>query len=522
MSTNSESKIDLTKDKTTEFSEWYTDVVIKTELLDYYPISGCYIMLPFSYKMWENIQQYVDIQLKSLGVDNVYFPLLIPETYLNKEQNHISGFTPEVVWVSKIGTTEQITAQPTQPAPAQPTQSDQPAQQAQQAQQNIKLAIRPTSETAIYPTFANKIRTHADLPILWNQWTNVMRWEFSSATPFIRSREFLWQEGHCAFKNNFEMYENVKNILKIYKNTYEDFLSVPVIVGKKIESEKFAGADETFSIETFIPEANKSIQCATVHNLGKNFSKMFEIMYSTENNTIDNPVQSSWGLTTRSIGTAIMTHSDNKGLVLSPYFAPIQIVIIPINFSKDVEMNEKIKEHSENLYKKLIKNFRVKLDTSDRRPGWKYHHWETKGVSLRIEIGPKDIQNKTLTLVKRNDGKKFTTNIDEFNDDYVNNLFTQIKQELFTDASKNILSTRIYEKETIHEATNKKSLILVNLCNKLECDEYIRSLRIKPICRPICIETLNVNKFDHLNDKKLNCIVCNDECNMPCYLGKTF
>lgn len=488
-----DSKIELKKDKNTDFSHWYTDIVMKTDLLSYYAVSGCYIMLPYGYKMWEEIQNYLDKELKLIGVENVYFPLLIPENYLNKESSHIEGFTPEVIWVSKTGTEEADS-------------------------NNVKLCIRPTSETAIYPTFAEKIRSHADLPISWNQWCNVMRWEFSTPTPFIRSKEFLWQEGHSAFSNIEQVNSNVKQMLKIYKNLYEKLLGVPVIVGKKIESEKFAGAEQTFSIETFIPDANKSIQCSTVHNLGQNFSKMFNITFFNEDKTNEFAYQTSWGLTTRSIGTAIMTHSDNKGLVLSPYFAPIQIIIIPITFSKNEEINKKIIYSCNSLYEYLSKTFRVKMDLSDKRPGWKYNHWETKGVPFRIEIGPKDIENNTITLCDRINSTKSQILLNDLDFNLIQDLFKKFHEKMYDDAKNKIIIKKINDKNEILSSQKNKNLMVVCLCDKKECDEYIRTLQIKPICRPINHETLEIENFETME----KCIICNVDCNYPCYLSKTF
>lgn len=492
-----DSKIKITKDKATEFSDWYIQVILQTKLLDYYPVSGCYIMLPFSYKMWENIQSYVDTRFKRLNVDNVYFPLLIPDTYLNKESSHIEGFTPEVVWVSKTGD-ETIN-------------NDENKSQ-------VKLCIRPTSETAIYPTFAKELRSHSDFPLLWNQWCNVMRWEFTCATPFIRSREFLWQELHCAFKNLDDARDNIKDILKLYKQVYESLLCVPVIVGKKIESEKFAGADETFSIETFIPDANKFIQCATVHNLGTNFSKMFDIKYLTEDGNTQNAVQTSAGLTTRSIGTAIMTHGDNTGLVLAPRFAPIQIVVIPITYTKDEEINKKIHFLAKELYESLSVHFRTKLDNDDKvRPGWKYYYWESKGVPIRIEIGPKDVQNNVVTICNRVTKEKQQINPTNIYQ-HINTLFDNMETVLLNSAKNLMRSTEITDKDKIVLNYQQKNLTLICLCDKTECDKYIReTYTMKPICRPINENTLET--LDICENK--SCIVCGD-LGKPCYIGRTF
>jgi prolyl-tRNA synthetase len=484
----------ITKNKHDNFSEWYTEIVIKLKLLDYYPVSGCYIMLPFSYEMWENIQSYLNAGLKKHKVKNVYFPLLIPETYLNKESSHIEGFTPEVIWVSKNV--------------LNPVNKDE-----------VKLCIRPTSETAIYPTFAKEIKSHGDLPLIWNQWCNVMRNEFTSATPFIRSKEFLWQEGHACFASETDAYQNIKDILKLYKQVYEDLLCVPVIIGKKIESEKFAGAQETFSIETFIPDANKFIQCATVHNLGKNFSKMFDIRFQLADGTTDNVIQTSWGLTTRSIGTAIMTHGDNKGLVLAPNFAPVQIVIVPITYTANIEINEKIKGIAQMIYERLSEQFRVELDSTDKTPGWKYSYWESKGVPIRIEIGPKDVRESKFMISSRATKEKSSVLQSELTCDHIHKLFETIKTKLLSDAKNKLETSTIHirDKNDICQVHEQQKIILVNLCESKECDEFVRNnYHMKPICRPIVIDTLCVS-----NVPLQSCCICGLESEL-CYLGKTF
>lgn len=497
-----DSKIEINKDKKTEFSEWYTQIIIQTKLLDYYPISGCYIMLPFSYKMWEIIQSYVDNKLKKINVDNVYFPLLIPSTYLNKESSHIEGFTPEVVWVSKTGNDDENVSDDTND------------------KNKVRLCIRPTSETAIYPTFSKEIRSHSDVPLCWNQWCNVMRWEFTSATPFIRSREFLWQEMHGAFENTDQMYKNIKDMLKIYKETYEKLLSVPVIVGKKIDSEKFAGADETFSIETFIPESNKFIQCATAHNLGINFAKIFDIKYLTTSGSTEFCIQTSAGLTTRSIGTSIMMHSDNTGLILSPKFAPIQIIIIPITYTKDQEVSEKIYKLASDLNNYLMNHFRVKLDNTKVRPGWKFYNWEAKGVPLRIEIGAKDIQNSVITICDRVTKNKSQISMSDFTEltHTINNMFSLMELNLLNMSKNKLDPIIVNDKNQIIESFKFNKPILINLCNNLNCDKFIReTYQMKPICRPINCDTLETLKLVNYE----NCIICN-ETGQSCYIGKTF
>lgn len=288
--------------KADDFSKWYQELVVASELIAYYDVSGCYILRPWAFAMWEVVQRWFDDHIKKLGVQNAYFPLFITEDVLNTEKDHVEGFAPEVAWVTRSGTTPM----------------EKP------------IAIRPTSETAMYPYFAQWIRSHRDLPLRLNQWTNVVRWEFKYPTPFIRSREFLWQEGHTAFATKEEADEEVLAILELYRRVYEELLAVPVTKGRKSTKEQFAGALYTTTVEAFIPETGRGIQGATSHCLGQNFSRMFGIEFETEERTKAHAWQNSWGLTTRTLGVMVMTHADDKGLVLPPRVAPKQVVIIPI------------------------------------------------------------------------------------------------------------------------------------------------------------------------------------------------
>jgi prolyl-tRNA synthetase len=352
-------KLGLHAKKETDFGEWYSQVCVESEMISYYDISGCYILRPWSYAIWDEIKEWFDAQIKAMGVQNAYFPLFITEDALMTEKDHVEGFAPEVAWVTKNGESEL----------------DRP------------IAIRPTSETVMYPHYANWIRSHRDLPLRLNQWTNVVRWEFSNPTPFIRSREFLWQEGHTAFAGKAEADAEVREILDLYRRVYEELLAVPVCPGVKSTKEKFAGADYTTTVEAFIPATGRGVQGATSHHLGQNFSKMFGIQYEAEDKTGDkgggrlHPYQNSWGMTTRTIGVMIMVHADNKGLVLPPRIAQIQVVIIPIPNKKMSEeetkrMDEKVAETAA-----LLKAAGVKVTTDCRTnytPGWKYNHWELK------------------------------------------------------------------------------------------------------------------------------------------------
>ena len=374
--------------KEENFPDWYSEVISKSEMVDYYDISGCYILRPWAYQIWEFIQAYLDKLIKDMGVDNCYFPIFVSQKALFKEKEHVEGFSPEVAWVTKSGKT-----------PIEPP-----------------IAIRPTSETIIYPSYAKWIRSHRDLPLKLNQWTNIVRWEFKNPTPFIRTREFLWQEGHTAHATFEDAEKTVWEALDAYAKTYEDLLACPVIKGKKSENEKFAGAVFTTSIETIIPSNGKGVQAATSHHLGQNFSKMFDITFLDKDKQKQYVYQTSWGFTTRSIGVMIMMHADNNGLVLPPKVAPIQVIIIPIKTSKDDP--KPIQEKGEEIFKLLKESgIRVKFDDSDlHTPGWKYAQWELKGVPIRIEYGAKDLSKDQVTFFCRDTKEKFPVKLTEVKD----------------------------------------------------------------------------------------------------------
>jgi prolyl-tRNA synthetase len=384
-----ETKLGLSAKKNEDFAKWYSEIVVASELISYYDVSGCYILRPWAYSMWESVQRWFDAEIKSLGVQNAYFPLFITEDVLNTEKDHVEGFAPEVAWVTRCGNSEM----------------EKP------------VAIRPTSETVMYPYYSQWIRSHRDLPLRLNQWTNVVRWEFKYPTPFIRSREFLWQEGHTAFATKEEADAEVLQILALYAQVYRELLAVPVIKGKKSAKEQFAGALYTTTVEAFIPETGKGIQGATSHCLGQNFSKMFGIEFETEEKNETgtgakkaHAWQNSWGLTTRSLGVAIMTHSDDRGLVLPPRVAPKQCVIIPIPNAKTppevhAAMLAKVGEFKAALEKQGV---RVETDCRDNyTPGWKYNAWELKGVPVRVELGPRDMDGGVVVLARRDTGEFF-------------------------------------------------------------------------------------------------------------------
>jgi len=363
--------------KEVDFASWYTQVITKSELIEFYDISGCYILRPWSYSIWETLTRFFDAEIKQLDVENVYFPLFVAKARLETEKDHIEGFAAEVAWVTHSGSSKL----------------EEP------------VAIRPTSETVMYPTMAKWIRSHRDLPMKINQWCNVVRWEFKHPTPFIRSREFLWQEGHTAHATLPEAEVEVLDILRLYQRSYEEILAVPVIRGKKSEKEKFAGGLYTTTVEAFVPAVGRAVQGATSHCLGQNFANMFNISFESETGTREKVWQNSWGMTTRTIGVMIMVHGDNKGLVLPPRAAPIEVVVIPIvvKGKEDIVRAEAAKVADE----LKAAGIRVKLDSRvDKNPGWKFNYYELKGVPLRIEIGPKDIENNAVFVSRRDTGEK--------------------------------------------------------------------------------------------------------------------
>ncbi|KAL3777740.1 hypothetical protein HJC23_005373 [Cyclotella cryptica] len=402
-----ETQLALKWSKSENFAMWYSDVIVLSEMISYYDISGCYILRPWSYKIWELIQDWFNIQIRKLGVENSYFPMFVSKDRLEKEKDHVEGFAPEVAWVTKSGDGDLA-------AP---------------------IAVRPTSETIMYPAFADWIRSHRDLPLKLNQWSNVVRWEFKDPTPFLRTREFLWQEGHTAHASYEDADVMVRQALDLYRRVYEELLAIPVIPGYKTEKEKFAGGHQTTTVEAYIPVSGRAIQGATSHNLGQNFGKMFDINYQDEKGETQIAWQTSWGLTTRTIGVMVMVHGDDTGLILPPRVAPLQCVIVPI-VSKTFPL-ENVAPYCEEILKSLEeKNIRCKLDDrSIYNPGWKYAHWEQKGVPIRIEVGPRDLENRQARLVVRFGGEKIDVGIGTLASSIVTKL-EEIQSNMFAKAKE--------------------------------------------------------------------------------------
>ncbi|MBQ3588722.1 MAG: proline--tRNA ligase, partial [Oscillospiraceae bacterium] len=361
-----------------DFAQWFTDVCIKAELIDYSSIKGFTIMRPYGQALWENIQKIMDAKFKAVGVENVAMPMLIPESLLQKEKDHVIGFAPEVAWVTHGGS-EKL---------------------------EERLCVRPTSETLFCDHWAHVLQTHRQLPMKYNQWCSVVRWE-KTTRPFLRGREFFWQEGHTIHETAQEAHDFTLKMLDIFADFAENSLMMPVIKGQKTESEKFAGAEATYTIEAMMHDG-KALQSGTSHYFGDGFTRAFDVTFAGRNNTIEFPHQTSWGVSTRIIGALIMSHGDDSGLVVPPAVAPIQIVIVPV-----AQHKEGVLEKANELKERLSANWRVKLDDSDNSPGWKFNQYEMKGVPLRLEIGPKDIEKGQCVLVRRDNREKTFVALDQ-------------------------------------------------------------------------------------------------------------
>ncbi len=472
----------ITVKKENDFSEWFTQVIQKAELIEYTDVSGCYVLRPRAYAIWESVKGYLDEKFSKLNVRNAYFPLFIPESLLKKESKHIEGFTPEVAWVTHSGNTKL----------------------------SEKLAVRPTSETIMYPAYSKWIRNYKDLPLKINQWCNVVRWEFKNPVPFLRSREFLWQEGHTAFATREEAVKEAMQILEVYSNAYRDLYAVPMIKGRKTEKEKFPGADTTFSVETFLP-SGKAIQGATSHNLGQNFSKAFDIKFKDKDEKDKYVWQNSWGFTTRSIGIMIMMHSDDKGLILPPNVAENKAVIVPILFD---ETKEKVLKEAKIIEKNLEKYSPILDDREDYSPGWKFNEWEMKGIPIRIEIGPKDLEKNQAVLVRRDSSEKETVKLNEISSK-VSSILKDIQNSLYKKAEKKLKEsiTEADDWKSFLEKIKNKKMVLAPFCSSGECEDQIKekSDGVKSICIPL------------EQPKKIDkCVHCGKEGKVICYFAKSY
>lgn len=424
-----------------DFTQWYTDVVLKSELIDYSAVKGCMILRPYGYAIWENIQKNLDRMFKQTGHENVAMPMFIPESLLQKEKDHVAGFAPEVAWVTQGGS--ELLAE--------------------------RLCIRPTSETLFCDHYAHIIQSWRDLPKLYNQWVSVVRWE-KTTRPFLRSTEFYWQEGHTAHATADEAVAETQRMLDIYADFYRDYLAIPVVKGRKTDKEKFAGAVETYTVEAMMHDG-KALQSATSHYFGDGFAKAFDIRFTDKNNQLRYVHQTSWGLSTRSIGAIIMVHGDDNGLVLPPRIAPTQVVIIPVAAHKPGVL-----EKAGQIQAELAGVFRVKLDASDKMPGWKFSEYEMKGVPLRLEMGPRDIENNQCVAVRRDTGEKITLSLENLATQ-VSTLLDSIHDTLYQRALDS-LEQRIYtaaDKQTFDDLIkNKPGFVRAMWCGDVACELKIK------------------------------------------------
>ena len=463
-----------------DFAKWYTDVVLKADLIDYSSVKGCMIIRPYGYAIWENIQKNLDARFKELGHENVYMPMFIPESLLQKEKDHVEGFAPECAWVT-IGGSEKLTE---------------------------RLCVRPTSETLFCEHYANIIKSYRDLPKLYNQWCSVVRWE-KTTRPFLRSREFLWQEGHTMHATAQEAREETVRMLNVYADFHESDLAIPVVKGCKTPSDKFAGAEDTYAIEALMHDG-KCLQAGTSHYFGDGFAKAFNITYTTKENTVAYPHQTSWGVTTRMIGGIIMTHGDNNGLVLPPAVAPIQVIIVPI-----AQHKSGVLEKAADIHNILAKaGIRVKTDDSEQSPGWKFAEYEMKGVPLRLEIGPRDIDANQCVLALRYNMKKETVSLDNITNTVKKKLI-EIRDGMYKKALEN-RTRRTYDCKTIDEINEAlkagDGFVRAMWCGDEKCEDKVKELAgVSSRCIPL--------EQEKISDR---CVCCGKPADKLVIWGKAY
>ncbi|MBI2105490.1 proline--tRNA ligase [Candidatus Woesearchaeota archaeon] len=467
----------ITVKKSEDFSEWYQQVVQKAELADYSTVKGCMIIRPNAYYIWQQIQDYFNKRLKSLKVKNAYFPLFIPEKFFQKEAEHAQGFKPEVAWIANT-------------------------------EEGERLAIRPTSETVMYDSYSKWIRSHKDLPLRINQWVNIVRWETKATRLFIRTREFLWQEGHCVYETEKECDKETLIFLREYEKLCKELLALPVITGKKSEKEKFAGAHYTLSIESIMPDG-KALQMGTSHNLGQGFARSFKINFLGKDGKEHMPWQNSWGVTTRLIGALAMMHGDDKGLILPPKVAIHKIVLVPILFK---DSQEKVLKKAKELEKKLKKYDCLLDDRGGYSAGWKFNEWEVKGIPIRIELGPRDLQKNQVVLIRRDTNHKKEVKISQL-DKAIKKTLEDIHNNLYEKARKE-LESKVVEVDNLvdfRKAIKGDKLVKVFWCGSRDSEEELKELAegAKSINSP----------FDQ--NKKGKCFHCNKESNYW-YFAKSY
>ncbi len=463
-----------------DFTRWYTDIVLNAELIDYSSVKGCVILRPYGYAIWENIQHIMDGMFKATGHENVCMPLFIPESLLQKEKDHVEGFAPEVAWVTHGG--EEELAE--------------------------RLCVRPTSETLFCEHFAHVIHSYRDLPKLYNQWCSVVRWE-KTTRPFLRTREFLWQEGHTMHETSEEAIAETEQMLEIYRKFVEEYLMIPVICGRKTESEKFAGAEATYTIEAMMHDG-RALQSGTSHFFGDGFAKAFDITYTARDNTLKHPFQTSWGASTRLIGAIIMTHGDDNGLILPPAVAPIQAIVVPI-----AQHKEGVAERASELCSLLKDNgIRANIDLSDNTPGWKFAQYEMKGVPVRVELGPRDIEAGNCVLVRRDTGEKKIVSLDDVTEE-IKSLMADIAQNMYNKAKQNMLDRTVdcRNMDELQQAVeNSVGFYNAMWCGEEECEDKLKDkLGIGSRCIP----------FEQKNLSDV-CVCCGKPAHKMVIWGKSY
>ncbi len=466
-----------------DFAQWYTDVVKKAELIDYTSVKGCMVFKPAGYAIWELIQKQLDERFKETGVENVYLPMFIPESLLEKEKDHVEGFAPEVAWVTHGGL--------------------QPLQE--------RLCVRPTSETLFCDFYKNDVQSYRDLPKVYNQWCSVVRWE-KETRPFLRSREFLWQEGHTAHATAEEAEERTIQMLNVYAKFCEEVLAIPVIKGQKTDKEKFAGAEATYTIEALMHDG-KALQSGTSHNFGDGFAKAFGIQYTDRDNKLQYVHQTSWGMTTRLIGAVIMVHGDDSGLVLPPLVAPTQVMVVPIQQKKEGVL-DKAYELKERLGKYEGSRMRVKVNDSDKSPGWKFSECEMRGIPVRVEIGPKDMAEGKCVLVRRDTREKISCSLENVEED-VSKLLKTMQEEML-ERARSHRDEHTYVAETMEEFeklfTEKTGFVKAMWCGNQECEDVIKEkLSVTSRCMPF--------EQEKLAD---TCVCCGKPAAKMVYWGKAY
>ncbi|MBE6984425.1 MAG: proline--tRNA ligase [Ruminococcaceae bacterium] len=475
-----EKKVEQITDMEVDFAQWYTDVCKKAELIDYSSIKGMFIYRPYGYAIWESIQRQLDARFKETGAENVYMPMLIPESLLQKEKDHVEGFAPECAWVT-YGGSEKL---------------------------EERYCIRPTSETLFCEHFRNVIQSHRDLPKMYNQWCSVLRWEKTSR-PFLRHREFLWQEGHTMHATAEEAMAETEQMLKVYADFCENVLAMPVTKGKKTDKEKFNGAEATYTIECMMHD-RKALQAGTSHFFGDGFARAFDITFANKENQRAYPFQTSWGVSTRLIGGIIMTHGDNNGLVLPPKVAPIQVVVIPV-----AQHKEGVLEAARAVADRLKAcGIRVKIDESEQSPGWKFAEYEMKGVPLRLELGPKDIEKNQCVFARRDSGEKSFVSLDDL-ETVAADLLEKVHQGMFEKAKKN-LTDHTYDAETLEEAKRLQQehggFIRTMWCGEEACELKMKEeAGMSSRCMPFGEKSIG-NK----------CAVCGKEADKVIYWGVAY